>query len=97
MEARNRFVMRQASSITVLLVLCVGVALAVFFATVQHNAQTVSTSPRQNVSSVAPHQQAPDAAERNDIYRQAIYREMLARFNDQSPDAQARNIQLSGQ
>jgi hypothetical protein len=39
-----------------------------------------------------PHEQAPDAAERNGVYYEAL----CGGFDDMSPDARDRNIQLSG-
>ena len=113
MEARSRLIIGSVGSVTWLLLVAVAVALVLLVATIYLGAHSNAGSSHAGATAVAPHEQAPDAAERNDIYAQAIaarqgsltsdagdrnvelgYRELLSRFNDPSPDAQERNIQL---
>jgi hypothetical protein len=74
-----------------------GVALAILLvaahvtAGVVHPRTSISTS-RPPAGSASVHQQAPDAAERNGVYYEAL----CSGYNDASPDARDRNIALSG-
>ncbi len=51
---------------------------------------------RNDIYSAALAARAHESADAVDRNAQLTYRQMLARFNDKSPDAQERNIALSG-
>jgi hypothetical protein len=96
MQAQDRLVSRPTRPIALAATLAVAPAVALFavmlFTGVLHTAPTSKTSAHVTVFSATPHDQASDAKERNDIYSRAL----SSRFNNQSPDAQERNVQLSG-
>ena len=95
MEIQDRLVNR--SSGRAAFAAAVVVALAVFLVAalatggVFRQRTSISTSGA-TLTATVPDQQAPDAAERNSIY----YAALCSGFNDASPDARDRNIQLSG-
>lgn len=74
-----------------MLLLSVAVALALLVAAIHLSARSSAGRSLQLRTTVVQHQQAPDAAERNDIYAQAI----AARERALSPDAGDRNAQLA--
>lgn len=96
MEIQDRVVSRRSSGRVVFpafLVVALAILLvaALVTAGVIHQRTSISTS-RPPAQSALAHQQAPDAAERNSVYYEAL----CSGYNDVSPDARDRNIALSG-
>ena len=89
MQAQNRLVSvptRQVSLAASLVAAVALLALVVFASSLRN-----VSPPTASGQTVVVHQQAPDAQDRNDAYSQALE----ARFKNQSPDGQERNVQLS--
>jgi len=89
-EIQDRVVSRRLSGRVVFLAVLVVVA-ALVTAGVIHQRASIS-SARPSAGLAVAHQQAPDAAERNSVYYEAL----CSGYNDASPDARDRNIALSG-
>ena len=95
MEIQDRLVNRSSGRVAFAAGMVVALAMvlvaALVTAGVLHHRTSISTSGA-TLTATMPHQQAPDAAERNGVY----YAALCSGFNDASPDARDRNIQLSG-
>jgi hypothetical protein len=89
MQAQSRLVSVPTRQISLAATLVAAIALLalVLFASTLRNVQPATTGGDAAVT----HQQAPDAQDRNDAYSQALE----ARFKNQSPDGQERNLQLN--
>ena len=96
MQAQDRLGNPPTRPIALAATLGIALAAALFavmlFTGVLHTAPMAKTSAHVTVFAATPHDQAPDAKDRNDIYSRAL----SSRFDNQSPDAQERNVQLSG-
>lgn len=88
MHAQGRLVNRSTRPMAFGILVAVALAVALFAGVLHHPQASISTPPQAAIS----HQQAPDALDRNDAYSKAL----SARFANLSPDAQERNVQLSG-
>ena len=95
MEIQDRIVNRSSGRVAfaagMVVALAVVLVAALVTAGVLHQRASIPTSG-PTFAGTMPHQQAPDAAERNGIY----YAALCSGFDDASPDARDRNIQLSG-
>jgi len=96
LEIQDRIVSSRSSgrvAFAAVLVVALAILLvaALVTAGVVHQRTSISTS-RPPAGSALAHQQAPDAAERNSVYYEAL----CSGYNDASPDARDRNIALSG-
>lgn len=95
MEIQDRLVNRSSGRVAfaagMVVVLAIVLVAALVTAGVLHQRASIATSGT-TLAATMPHQQAPDAAERNDVY----YAARCGGYNDVSPDARDRNIQRSG-
>lgn len=95
MEIQDRLVNRSSGRVAfgagMVVSLAIVLVAALVTAGVLHQRTSIATSGA-TLAATMPHQQAPDAAERNDVY----YAARCGGYNDTSPDARDRNIQRSG-